>query len=104
MKKRKKTERDSVWREEVGRQRGGEGDVGLSHPVPCCGDMSFSSIHGEKERDGAMEREREDRNTAPRLRNLRPQPRPETFSTGKKWKERHVSPAFSDFFFTYIVL
>lgn len=37
--------------------------MGLSHPVPCCGDMSFSSIHREKERqrgerDEAAERKR----------------------------------------------
>ena len=54
------------WRKEGGR------DVGLSHPVPCCGDMSFSSIHREKERqrrERGMEqwRGRGDRNTAPLL-------------------------------------
>lgn len=33
----------------MGSKKGGR-NVGLSHPVACCGDMSFSSIHREKRR------------------------------------------------------
>ena len=45
-------------RKEGGREggrEGGERDAGLSHPVPCCGDMSFSSIHRERDRQRGRE-------------------------------------------------
>lgn len=107
----KRKKRECVER---GKERGrkeGVRDVGLSHPVPCCGDMSFSSIHREKARERGMEqwRGREDRNTAPSsplcLRSLRPQPQPETFSTVKLWKERYFKKArqHANNFFRYIV-
>lgn len=54
----KKRKKERVWREEA-REGSWEAKggwwVSLSHPVPCCGDMSFSSIHREKGR----QRERE---------------------------------------------
>lgn len=67
--KKEKRESEGVWMK-GGREDGlwegswdaeGEGgrDVGLSHPVPCCGDMSFSSIHRERARARERKTERE---------------------------------------------
>lgn len=92
-----------MWREEVGRENGEKGgseggrDVGLSHPVACSGDMSFSSIHREKGRERwerGMEqwRGREDRNTGPLLTTTLSQ-EPEASATARNFPHRqgHVT-------------